>query len=183
MRHKPSPALVVSLLALIVAMGGTSYAAIKLPKNSVGAAQLKKNAVTSAKVKNGSLLKSDFKSGQLPAGPQGLQGPAGPAGAPGKNGANAATSVTFADSAGKTVADGANSADSTDTVACAAGAKATGGGVIVTDTDGNVLTTVPVTLSDSTTDAGDQTTGWEGAIDNETGGDVVLIVEAICASP
>ena len=33
----PSPALVISLIALFVALGGTSYAAINaLPKNSVG---------------------------------------------------------------------------------------------------------------------------------------------------
>ena len=49
----PSPALVISLIALFVALGGTSYAAINaLPKNSVGTKQLKKNAVTGAKIKN-----------------------------------------------------------------------------------------------------------------------------------
>jgi hypothetical protein len=78
---------VISLIALFVALGGTGYAAIKLPKNSVtsktikkGAvtnAKLGKNAVTSSKVKNGSLLKVDFANGQLPAGTDGAQGPAG----------------------------------------------------------------------------------------------------------
>lgn len=48
----PSPALVIALIALFVALGGTSYAAIKLPKNSVGSKQLKKNAVTGVKIKN-----------------------------------------------------------------------------------------------------------------------------------
>jgi hypothetical protein len=48
----PSPALVISLIALFVALGGTSYAAIHLPKNSVGSKQLKKNAVTGVKIKN-----------------------------------------------------------------------------------------------------------------------------------
>ena len=48
----PSPALVISLIALFVALGGTSYAAMSLPTNSVGAKQLKKNAVTSSKIKN-----------------------------------------------------------------------------------------------------------------------------------
>jgi hypothetical protein len=43
--------MVVACIALTVALGGTSYAAIKLPKNSVGAKQLKKNAVTGVKVK------------------------------------------------------------------------------------------------------------------------------------
>jgi hypothetical protein len=49
----PSPALVIALIALFVALGGTSLAAINaLPKNSVGTKQLKKNAVTSSKIKN-----------------------------------------------------------------------------------------------------------------------------------
>src|SRR5205085_2813432 len=84
LRRWPSPAMVVACIALAVALGGTSYAAFKLPKASVGTeqlkkasvgtAQLKENAVTSIKVKNGSLLKKDLKSGQLPAGPRGLPG-------------------------------------------------------------------------------------------------------------
>jgi len=37
--------MVVACLALTVALGGVSYAAAVLPKNSVGTAQLKKNAV------------------------------------------------------------------------------------------------------------------------------------------
>jgi hypothetical protein len=78
-----SPALVISLIALFVALGGTGYAALKLPKNSVGTKQLKNNAVTSAKVKNGSLTPSDFKAGQIPAGPQGPQGLQGVQGVPG----------------------------------------------------------------------------------------------------
>lgn len=45
-----SPALVVSLLALFVALGGTGYAAFSLPTNSVGTKQLKNGAVTSKKV-------------------------------------------------------------------------------------------------------------------------------------
>jgi len=49
LRH-PSPALVVSTIALIVALGGTSYAAFSLPKNSVGTKQLKNGAVTKAKL-------------------------------------------------------------------------------------------------------------------------------------
>jgi len=67
--HRPSPALVVSVMALSVALGGTGYAAIVLPANSVGTKQIKKNAVTAAKVKNRSLKSVDFAAGQLPAGP------------------------------------------------------------------------------------------------------------------
>ena len=54
-RLRPSPAMVVSCLALVVALGGTGYAAITLPANSVGAKQLKKGAVQTAKIKNGAV--------------------------------------------------------------------------------------------------------------------------------
>jgi hypothetical protein len=54
----PSPALVVSIVALVVALGGTSYAAFTLPKNSVGTNQLKNGAVTTAKIKNHAVTKA-----------------------------------------------------------------------------------------------------------------------------
>ena len=85
-RHRPRPATVIACLALLLALGGTSYAAVVLPANSVGTPQLKNDAVNSLKVKNGSLLKADFKAGQIPAGPEGPAGPAGPAGAAGPAG-------------------------------------------------------------------------------------------------
>jgi hypothetical protein len=81
-RHRPSPTMIVALVALMVAMGGTGYAAVRLPKNSVGSKQIKKNAVTSAKVKNASLQASDLAAGQLPAGAQGDPGPPGPTSTP-----------------------------------------------------------------------------------------------------
>jgi hypothetical protein len=58
--HRPatSPALIVSLVALVVALGGTSYAAFTLPRNSVGTKQLKNRAVTTKKIKNGAVTGS-----------------------------------------------------------------------------------------------------------------------------
>ncbi len=85
-RRRPSPATVIAAIALLVALGGTGYAATALPADSVGTAQLKDNAVISAKVRNGSLLRVDFARGQLPAGPRGLPGLAGPAGPTGPTG-------------------------------------------------------------------------------------------------
>ena len=80
--------MVVASIALLVALGGTSIAAVaNVPLLSVGTPQLKSNAVISAKVKNRSLLAVDFKQGQLPRGPQGLRaGPAGPSGPQGPAG-------------------------------------------------------------------------------------------------
>jgi hypothetical protein len=85
--RRPSPALVISCVALALALGGTGIAAVSaLPKNSVGTAQLKPSAVTSAKVKNRTLLRADFAPGQLLAGPAGPAGPIGPAGPTGPAG-------------------------------------------------------------------------------------------------
>jgi hypothetical protein len=79
----------VGYLALVVALGGTSWAAITLPPNSV----------TTVQVKNHSLLAVDFKKGQLPrgakgdrgkrgrTGPTGATGGLGPPGPPGPQGA------------------------------------------------------------------------------------------------
>ena len=92
--RRPSPALVVALLALVVACSGPAVAAVSLGAKSVGTAQLKNNAVTSAKVKNGSLTTKDLKPGTLsqgPAGPAGATGPAGPAGPKGEIGATGPT--------------------------------------------------------------------------------------------
>jgi Collagen triple helix repeat (20 copies) len=107
----------VALVALFVALTGTSIAAVTaLPANSVGARELRNGsvgpkelkgravtagklaagAVTSGVVRNGSLTMADFDHRQLPtgavgpvgpAGPIGPQGPPGPQGAPGAPGA------------------------------------------------------------------------------------------------
>lgn len=83
MRRQITPSLVISVLALFVALGGTGYAISKLPKNSVGTKQIKNNAVVSAKVKDKSLLAKDFKPGQIPAGATGATGATGDTGAAG----------------------------------------------------------------------------------------------------
>lgn len=77
---------VMSSLAVFILLGGGAYAAVKLPRNSVGASQIRASAVGSAEVKNRSLLPADFKGGKLPSGPRGATGPAGAAGAPGGTG-------------------------------------------------------------------------------------------------
>jgi hypothetical protein len=56
----------IAYLALFVALGGTSYAAVRLPARSVGTEQLRNGAVTDAKVRRGSLTASDFRPGVLP---------------------------------------------------------------------------------------------------------------------
>jgi Collagen triple helix repeat (20 copies) len=84
---RPSPALVVSCLALAIALGGTSYAAMVLPRNSVGTAQIRKGAVTLVKIKPSTrrILKG-AKGARGAEGPRGPQGPQGPQGSQGQQG-------------------------------------------------------------------------------------------------
>src|SRR5688500_1996481 len=46
---------ITATLALVVALGGTSYAAVNIPANSVGSKQIINSAVKSADVKNDGL--------------------------------------------------------------------------------------------------------------------------------
>ena len=48
--RRPTPALLIAVIALSVALGGTGYAAITLPANSVGTEQLQRRAVTKNKI-------------------------------------------------------------------------------------------------------------------------------------
>jgi hypothetical protein len=59
---KPSPSILVSSAALLVALGGTSYAAVQ-----VNGANLVNNTVTGAKVKSQTLRSSDIADGSIKA--------------------------------------------------------------------------------------------------------------------
>ena len=48
----------IALIALFVALGGTSYAALNLPANSVGTPQLKNRSVTASKLNPSSVAAS-----------------------------------------------------------------------------------------------------------------------------
>jgi hypothetical protein len=84
---------VTASLALFIALGGTSYAVTKLPRNSVGSAQ----------VRNGSLQRQDLSRSAVPR-IRGPRGPAGPSGTPGERGPS---SVRFAPPAGDVGLSGA----------------------------------------------------------------------------
>ena len=90
LRHRLTYANAMATIAVFIALGGSSYAALKVTgKNvrdsSLTGKDLKNDSVTGADVKglstkdvtDGSLLSSDFAAGQLPAGAQGAQGPKG----------------------------------------------------------------------------------------------------------
>ena len=101
LKRRPSPAMVVAVIALSVALGGTGYAALTLPKNSVRAKQIAPSAVRSAEVKNRSIKRRDLarsvlRAAQGPAGAQGLPGPGGPRGEKGEPGAPGAPGTALA---------------------------------------------------------------------------------------
>jgi Collagen triple helix repeat (20 copies) len=187
-RRLLSPAMLVACMALVVALGGVSYAAAVLPKNSVGTAQLKKeavsraklkpNVVTAAKVKNGSLLAADFKPSQLPAGPQGPNGESGPqgpmgetgdagvqgakgdAGPPGVSGYEIVTLSHFLSGYGTTLHDAAQ---------CPPGKRVIGGGY----SSAEYLATAQSSPKNGT--------AWDVNVKNN-GGDSTLTIWAICAN-
>jgi hypothetical protein len=207
MNQFKNPPMVISTLALFVALGGTGYAAVALPKNSVGSSQIKKNAVTASKVKDGSLLSADFAKGQIPAGPAGATGAAGPVGAPGpkgdkgEKGDQGTTGTTGATGISTIVVRrkdysllNGQTADSIGqpltAVACAAGEKLIGGGGNFGDIDhddGRITGSSPrkgtvdafTALSD-----GDTPTVWRVTAVNPAGGTTTALdirVFAICA--
>ncbi len=64
--RRPSPAMVVAIIALIGALTGTAWAVrTRIPKNSVGTPQLKAKAVTTGKIAPNAVNGSKVASGSL----------------------------------------------------------------------------------------------------------------------
>jgi hypothetical protein len=72
LRPQLTYANVMATIAVFIALGGVSYAALKLPKNSVGTKQIKNGAVTPPKVSPATVTM--FKGAKGDTGPQGLPG-------------------------------------------------------------------------------------------------------------
>ena len=158
----------VACLALVVALGGTGYAAlVRVPLNSVGTAQLMANAVVSSKVKDGSLLATDFKPGQLPSGPPGPKGDTGDPGPPGLSGYQIVM--------GRSVQT--NSTYNSVSMDCPPGKKAIGGGG---GTGGGIVPGDGPYITDSFPSV--DGTGWLVQTARATSGYSTLVGFVICAS-
>ena len=177
-RFRPSPALVVACIALALSLGGASYAALRLPANSVGTSQ----------VINGSLLKRDFKAGQLPrgargprgfagaAGATGAAGPAGPAGTAGAQGPPGPVSIKYVASAITALPNGTQQDAFAD---CPAGMVVTGGGAFSSSTS----TAVSIESSALGTQTGSSIDEWAVTMNNTSGSDTTFFAEAVCTTP
>ena len=194
--RKPSPAMIVACLALLVALSGTGMAAAtQLGRNTVGTLQLKDSAVTNAKVRNNainsakvaarSLLRSDFAPGQLPAGPVGPQGPAGPTGPAGAAGAAGPAGVvgpvTVRSSSvvidNTTPTNGLYTTRSVDAL-CASGELSISGGTGWSDSNDDLeLFTGRLTPIQN---AANQVVGWRAVGGNDSGQTSTFTVYALC---
>jgi hypothetical protein len=204
---------VVATLALFIALGGTSYAALKLPANSVGSAQIRNNAVTPSKIKDGSLLLTDFNAKERSAlrgvtGPEGPQGPGGAQGAQGPGGAQGAQGPAGpqglggaqgpAGPQGPVGASGATNivvhandfgplgpqATVTTTVGCSAGEQAIAGGASASAAV-TVRQSFPLGVGSNPAADGAAPTGWGAVVINTSNLSNVdhVIGYVVCANP
>lgn len=178
------------LIALFAALGGTTYAAVSLPANSVGAKQIRKSAVRTGEVKNRSLRLIDLGTGQLPAGPQGrqgIQGSQGIQGIQGPPGTFGTVTVQF-EQAEADLADGASQSYN---AFCPPGQRGIAGGARgdVTDSEATNVSSSRPAMSQSNTEPppdGGTFTGWRITVVNLAGAPAAGIrpeVWVVCVTP
>jgi hypothetical protein len=191
--RRPSPAMLVACLALLVALSGTGVAAVSVvARNSVGTLQLRDNAVSRGKIRSNavnsskvaarSLLRSDFAPGQLPAGPTGPQGPAGPAGAAGAAGPAGVIGAITVRPQTVSIPDpgpgfGKGSAES----ACSGNERAISGGT--SWSDDNATYELVTSQLKPVTNAQNQVTGFSAVGINNSGQTSTFTVYALCYTP
>jgi hypothetical protein len=199
LRRHITYANVIATLALFSALGGVSYAALKLERNSVKAQHIARNAVRASEiatgavgtdeVANGSLLGEDFR---IP--PRGIRGPRGDKGATGPQGSRGAVGPRGADGTNALMNVAVRLGTSFDAVpgdgalleaGCLEGERAIGGGA----------SPVPATFSaeadmtssfPSPSAAGAIPTAWKVGVQNKApagGATVSFQSYAVCVSP
>jgi hypothetical protein len=172
-----SVANVLAVVALFAALGGTSYAAVKVARNSVSAPQIKTGGVGSSEVKNGALRRADIRASDLPQGPLGPVGLAGAQGSKGDKGdtgdlGNVAPVTVQFEQAAADLADGATASYN---AFCPDGQRGIGGGFRGDATASeatNVGSSRPA-MSPGNTEPpldGGSYTGWRITVQNVAGG-------------
>jgi hypothetical protein len=194
---RPTYAGVTATVALFLALGGSSYAAITITSGDVRngsltgsdikneslksrdidngtitGSDINNGSVTSSDIDDASLLAADFKAGELPAGPAGPAGPQGPA---------SATNV---------VARRSNDAVQDNqfrvvVASCLTGEVAVGGGGGVTgfQNDAAIFFDEPREADGSDPEDGEPATKWAVGASNSSGNTQIVNAHVLCASP
>ena len=180
-RLVPSPSMAVALLALTVALGGTSYAVTRLPSNSVSTKQIKNTSVTRAKIKNNAVDSSKVAADSLTGGDIVENSlPVVPSAANAANAAHANSTAGIDRVLYRTAAGvvGPASPPTTDTVTatavatCDLGQHVTGGGVRVDDAS-------KMSVVDNSPGG---TTSWNAQVDNQDTVPHGFTVFAVCVA-
>jgi hypothetical protein len=159
----------IAYLALFVALGGTSYAAIRLPANSVGSQQIRRGAVTDSKVRARSLTARVFRAGELPVGPRGETGAQGERGEQGPPGP---ANLVLRQAEMPEIADGPRD-ERSGVAACQGSELVTGGGYHTSDPEAVGRSSGPVSGPDG------KARHWQAKV-RATG---AVTVYVICAAP
>ena len=179
----------LALLALFVALGGTSYATVlNVPKASVGTPELKRNAVKAAKIApnavrtahvlNGSLLSEDFRAGQIPQGPKGDKGDKG------EKGESGATNVVVRT---QSPCPGGlpTNVHCVTIPRCEAGERAVGGGAGMAGNlgDEELQQSYPIEADGTRAETGDTPVGWVAIIENKANSMQIPTGYVVCVRP
>lgn len=156
MKRHITPSFVISCVALFVALGGSSYAAVKLNANSVGSREIKNRSVKLADLdptirpsKSSKLfrtavadtLTTDQVLGALSSAVEGDPGAPGATGSTGAQGPAGPAAITVRTADGNEIQVGQGGSSSA-AATCHAGEKVVGGGGVFAGTpqDGGILT-------------------------------------------
>ena len=202
---RPTYGSVTATIALVVALGGTSYAATKVTGadirngtvtgadirdgslrgrdvSSLTGADVRNASLKSADIEDGSLLASDFAAGQLPVGPP---GPAGPAGAKGDQGPRGEGGASRAIARTDDVVVPGDEAASM-TVSCDQGEVALGGGAGHSGLPAEnvaVLADEPLEGDGTPPEQGETATAWRAYVLNSENEDRIVYMTVLCVRP
>jgi hypothetical protein len=166
-RRRPSPAALIALLALFVALGGSAYA-VKLGKNSVRTKNIRNGAVTEAKLGNGAVTEAKLGNGAVTEAKLGNGAVTKTKIAAGAVGAESVRDVVVR-SASKPLPDGSNVLV---TASCAPGERLTGGtGNVSASNSPDIVVTgaYPSTPAAGLVNPGESATAWTVLANNFTG--------------
>jgi hypothetical protein len=181
---RQSPAMVVAMLALFVALTGTAVATTSA---LITGNQIRNSSITGLDVKNKSLTPRDFRGSVR--GPRGLRGltgatgatgPKGDKGDKGDTGASGATNVVVRTGAVTVLPENSNT---TATASCQPGERATGGGWFMPPGTSSIETHV---RDFGPTPETGTPTGWQALVLNQAGGQTTnqnIQIFVVCAAP